>query len=1169
MPTLGDYLDRGLNIESLLAALAGGAKYFLASGPAGSQKSALAARLAAGGARIVVLTAGEETARAWTEDLRALLPEREIFRFPAREWPKYDVLSQSRETADERLRALALLAAETAPALAPVPVLTAEAVSRRWPLPAAWRRQTLILRTGEVYPRAKLLQYLTEAGYTRENVAAGPGQFALRGGILDVAPPGGAPLRLEFFDEELDAIRPLDLDSQLSAGTQSSARLTPAREFRLSPEEQRDLTGAARRAAAGAAERLRRAGLTEAAARVAGQAGESAAPPREFYPLLALRPALTAPFWEWLPPGALLLLDEPQRLREQLEFALSSRLREYTASLERGEEFVPPDKLLVGFEAILAAPDCKFMGLCALPHEIPGFQPERHLRVESRSVAAYAGQALLVKETADFTRRGYAAALCVGDAQRRERLLDGLTAAAIPARRLTAADSLRPGETGVYPFSLEQGFELPGAKLILLTETEIYQSRRRSRPAAARREAALSLPDLKPGDFVTHIHHGVGRFVGIETITAEGIEKDFFAIRYAGEDKLYVPLDHLGCLEKYMAGDGEREPKLNKLNGSGWQRAKTRARAAVREMAIDLVALYAEREKEAGFAFGEDTEWQREFEEKFPYEETQDQLQSIREIKRDMRRRRPMDRLLCGDVGYGKTEVALRAAFKVVEAGKQAAILVPTTILAQQHFNTMRERFADYPVRIESLSRFCPAERQREIARGLRSGAVDLVVGTHKLLSDGIAFKDLGLLVIDEEHRFGVAHKEKIKQMKRSVDVLTLTATPIPRTLHMSLAGIRDISVINTPPEDRQPVLTYVAEFSPNLVRDAIRREIGRGGQVFYVHNRVQSLERVERFLRELAPEARYGLVHGQMPEALLEKEMLAFLRREKDVMICTAIIETGLDMPNVNTLIVDDADRFGLSQLYQLRGRVGRSSRRAYAYFLYQPRKVLTESAEKRLTTIREFTEFGSGLKIAMRDLEIRGAGNLIGGEQHGHMAAVGFGLYTKMLREAVRELKGEEEPEPPLETVIDLKMKALLPDSYVGDRRVKAVLYQRMAAAAVEEDVSDIIAEMIDRFGEMPPEADNLVRIMELRVRARALGIREISRRGGRLTAVFARDPGISGEELMQLAQNPELPLAFQAADGDALRVSLTLPDPAQTLKTARALLRLFETAAAKSDT
>jgi transcription-repair coupling factor (superfamily II helicase) len=598
------------------------------------------------------------------------------------------------------------------------------------------------------------------------------------------------------------------------------------------------------------------------------------------------------------------------------------------------------------------------------------------------------------------------------------------------------------------------------------------------------------------------------------------------------------------------------------LNGNEWQKAKARTRTAVKAMAFDLVALYASREKEKGFSFGEDTEWQREFEAKFPYAETPDQLQSIREIKRDMRRPRPMDRLLCGDVGYGKTEVALRAAFKAAEAGKQVAVLVPTTVLAQQHYGVMRERFADYPITVEMLSRFRPPGEQRTVVRGLRSGAVDIVVGTHKLLNERVVFKDLGLLVIDEEHRFGVAHKERIKHIKRSVDVLTLTATPIPRTLHMSLTGIRDISIINTPPEDRRPVQTYAAEYSSDLVRDAIRREIGRGGQVFYVHNHVRSLEHVARYLNSLVPEARYSLVHGQMPESRLESEMLAFWQKEKDVMICTTIIETGLDMPNVNTLIVDNADGFGLSQLYQLRGRVGRSSRKAYAYFLYRPQKVLTENAEKRLTTIREFTEFGSGFKIALRDLEIRGAGNLIGGEQHGHMAAVGFNLYTKMLREAVRELKGEaRQPDLP-DTVIDVRAEALLPDYYVGDKQAKILLYQRMSAVKTEDDVSDITAELIDRFGDLPPPAENLVRVMELRVRARALGIGEITQQDGRLIVVFTKDPGISGHKLMQLAQNPELPLTFKPAAGGALQVSLPLPERegAGVLKSARTFLLMF---------
>ncbi|MDR1603504.1 MAG: transcription-repair coupling factor [Gracilibacteraceae bacterium] len=1038
-------------------------------------------------------------------------------------------------------------------------MLTAAAVSYRWPRPAAWRERTLSLRTGAEYARSALTAYLLQAGYARESLADAPGQFAWRGGILDVALLGAAPVRLEFFDEELDSIRLLDLETQLSSGNLSSVRLTPAREFLLTEGEQIALRRAAGQAGSEAAEHLRRAGLAEEAGRVTAQA-EAEALPGEIYPWLALTPELTAPFWEWLPAGALLLLDEPQRLREQMEFTRNERLREYTESLRRGEEFVSPENLLVPFAALTAAKGCKFLEISALPHETPDFQPERRFHPEIRPLPPYAGDGATARTLEDFTRRGCAAALCVGDEARRKRLLGALASGPAPARALGPADSLAPGATGLYPFPLRQGFELPRANFVLLTEREISPARRRGR-AAGGAQAVFRPPDLQAGDFVVHIQHGIGRFLGIETITVEGQDKDFFAVAYAGEDKLYVPPDQLRCLEKYMAGDGGTEPKLNRLNGSEWQKAKARTHAAVKAMAIDLVALYASREREKGFAFGADTEWQREFEAKFPYVETPDQLQSIKEIKRDMRRPRPMDRLLCGDVGYGKTEVALRAAFKAAETGKQVALLVPTTILAQQHYSTLCERFADYPLRVEMLCRFCSAGKQRDVVRDLRTGMVDIVVGTHKLLGDRVVFKDLGLLIIDEEHRFGVAHKEKIKQMKRSVDVLTLTATPIPRTLHMSLTGIRDVSLINTPPEDRRPVQTYVAEYSADLVRDAIRREIGRGGQVFYVHNRVQSMERAARFLSTLVPEARCGLAHGQMGEARLENEMLAFWQKEKDVLICTSIIETGLDMPNVNTLIVEDADNFGLSQLYQLRGRVGRSNRKAYAYFFYQPQKMLSENAEKRLTTIREFTEFGAGFKIALRDLEIRGAGNLIGGEQHGHMAAVGFSLYTKMLKEAVQELKGETAAPAP-ETLIDLRLEALLPDDYVGDKQAKALLYQRMAVVESEDDISDITAELIDRFGALPPAAENLIRVMGLRVRARALGLGEITQQGDGLTAVFSRDPGLSGQELLRLGQNPLWPLTFKTAADGALRVSLRLPEQGgrAALRGAEALLRLF---------
>ena len=559
-------------------------------------------------------------------------------------------------------------------------------------------------------------------------------------------------------------------------------------------------------------------------------------------------------------------------------------------------------------------------------------------------------------------------------------------------------------------------------------------------------------------------------------------------------------------------------------------------------MAIDLVKLYAKREAIQGFAFSQDNVWQNEFEEKFPYVETPDQLQSIADVKFDMMRPRPMDRLLCGDVGYGKTEIALRAAFKAVQDSKQVAVLVPTTILAQQHFNTFRERFIGYPITIEMLSRFRSQKEQKEILEGLKEGRIDVIVGTHRILSDAVRFKDLGLLVIDEEQRFGVAHKEKLKTLKGNVDVLTLSATPIPRTLHMSLVGVRDMSVIETPPEGRYPVQTYVTEFRADVVRDAIRREIQRGGQVFYVHNRVEDMDKVTHFLRQLVPEARFGVAHGQMRETELERVMLDFLEQEIDVLVSTTIIETGLDMPNVNTLIIDESDRFGLSQLYQLRGRVGRSNRKAFAYLLYKPQKVLTEIAEKRLVAIREFTEFGAGFKIAMRDLELRGAGNLIGAQQHGHLAAVGFEMYSQMLKEAVQELRGEKVEEV-IEPSIELQVDAFLPDPYVVDRQAKASLYQRLAMVRDEEQLSEMVDELVDRFGTPTREVEHLIEIIRIKLLASSLKVEQIRQAKQNVSIRFAADMGMTGENLMAVASVSPYPLSFRTVSGGNLECKIRI--------------------------
>lgn len=1152
MPILNDFMYKGFELEEINKSLGRKESPQMIYQISGTQKTAFTGQVLRGKSQGLVITYTDEQAAKWVNDLQSWLPEKDILLFPATEWLPFEVLSRSNEITGERIKVLSSLLDENrAAGREQVIVAPVQAMITKLLYPADWRKYCLNIKVGCRYSLPEVIKMLSEGGYQREETIESRGQFAVRGGILDIASLDREPVRIEFFDDEVDSIRIFDLETQKSLGNLNQVLIVPVQEYIISREEQNDLRWDIKARARKATDRLRRLNRAEAVKRLLKKEEHLEARlsqgglDENIYPYLSLLPEKFVSFFEWLDQDCLVFLDEPLRLKEQLDFQHNQRLLEFSDNLEKGEEFVNPDSLFINFADLLVSGNRLLLGLSNLLRETAGFNASRVNNATARLLAAYKKTSILVEELKRWKKAGYTTALMTGSADKAARLIQGLKDRGITANFANLEDNISPGEVYVYPMSLNQGFELPLSKLVVVSETEIYQRerKRRIKPGKAKREEEfLHFTDLKEGDYVVHLHHGIGRFIGIEKIAVDGIDRDYFALKYAGEDKLYVPLDQLQYLQKYLGNDGDIQPKLNKLNGNEWNKVKTKARNAVKEMAVNLLDLYAQREKARGFAFPEDSPWQKEFEEKFPYEETPDQSQSINDVKEDMTKTRPMDRLLCGDVGYGKTEVALRAAFKAVTSGKQVAVLVPTTILAQQHYNTFRERFLDYPVTIEMLSRFRTAKEQKEIVKRLKEGSVDIVIGTHRLVSEGVDFRDLGLLIIDEEQRFGVAHKEKIKTLKTSVDVLTLSATPIPRTLHMSLAGVRDMSIISTPPEDRFPVQTFVAEFNPELVRDAVRREIIRGGQVFYVHNRVETLDRVIRLINTLVPEARCGVVHGQMNENLLEREMLAFLNKEKDVLICTAIIETGLDMPNVNTLIVDEADKFGLSQLYQLRGRVGRSNRKAYAYFLYQPQKVLTEEAEKRLSTIREFTEFGSGFKIALRDLEIRGAGNFIGAEQHGHLAAIGFNLYVRMLKEAVQELRGEKVEDVPV-PVIDLQVKALLPDEYIVDKQTKAFLYQRMTVISSEEEISDIMDELVDRFGTPPSEAENLLQIIRIKIRAKDLLIEQIIQQKHNIICKFASDPGLSGEKLMEMASGFPNPLSFSASEQGKLQLKIRL--------------------------
>ncbi|MBI2467433.1 MAG: transcription-repair coupling factor [Candidatus Rokubacteria bacterium] len=739
-------------------------------------------------------------------------------------------------------------------------------------------------------------------------------------------------------------------------------------------------------------------------------------------------------------------------------------------------------------------------------------------RLETRSVEGFRGQfRRVVAQLGAWRAEGFRVRLLAGDPPTAARLREILRDHELDVPVVQGL--LGPEALAVVVGGAHAGFECPALALACLTETELFGARRspRRRPLYRRGASAAAFTDLQPGDLVVHVDHGIGRYAGLVTLTVDGQEGDYLLLDYADGDRLYLPVQRMGAVSKYV-GSPEGSARLDKLGGASWERTKESVRAAVRQIAGELLQLYAARQVLEGFAVGPDNPWQHELEAAFPFEETPDQLEAIQQVKADLERPRPMDRLVCGDVGYGKTEVAMRAALKVTLDGRQVAVLVPTTILAQQHWTTFRERLGPYPVRVEMLSRFRSPRAQKAIVAGLKAGTVDVVIGTHRLLSRDVAFKDLGLLVVDEEHRFGVSHKERLKQLRKTVHVLTLTATPIPRTLSMALSGIRDLSVIETPPADRLAVETVVCRFDPHVIQEAIERELARGGQVFVVHNRIQSLPALTRFLQRLCPRARIAVAHGQMPEAQLERTMLRYVAGEFDVLASTAIVESGLDIPASNTIVINRADRFGLAQLYQLRGRVGRDRLQAYAYLLVPADGRVDGAAAKRLRVIQELTELGSGLKIALRDLEIRGAGNLLGAEQHGHIEAVGFDLYLKLLEQAVRELRGEPVEEE-LDPVVAVEVAAYLPEHYVGEAGQRLALYKRLAGIRTAAELAEARAELLDRFGPLPQSAQQLLDVLALRVEARALRIEKLEARGGRALVTFAPGTRVAPDRLVGL--------------------------------------------------
>ena len=1063
----------------------------------------IAAISAHAGRPVVILCQDDMAAKRLAQELLCFTGKEHPV-LPSRELTLYDSAVVSRAWEQKRLRQLYdLLCGKT-----DIQIFSWEAMSQRTMPPEVLSAAAFTLSVGQEYQMESIIDLLTSSGYSRCSMVEGPGQFSQRGGILDIySPAADAPIRAEFFGDELDTMGYFDPDTQRRTQNIDSFVILPVGETqpRLHKDGIAGLCNDLRNMIAG---QKRRKNLNEPLIRTLEKdlekyvngLGNSAS---DRYMALIYKNFSTA--MDYIPRDAIFVLCDQSSLHR----AAKSRVEEMGLVL---------DSMLQN--GLLAGENCDYVltwedfcqqlrkktllytdtfGGTSYPDDNP---PKGLFPVAAKQLPSYGGSMdTAAADLQHYQKMEFASLVLCGSRRRAELLQEMLSSRNISAFLCIPLTTLpKPGQILLAEGSLPYGMEYPNSKLAVLSEGQLIaraEPKRKQKKAQTNRQKLNSFTDLAPGDLVVHENYGIGRFVAMEQIRIDGAIKDYVKIAYQGSDTLFVPATQLDLVSKYIGGGEDGNVRLNKIGTDAWQKTKAKARSAAKDMAEELIQLYAARKRQQGFAFAADSPWQKEFEDNFPYPETDDQLRCVNEIKNDMEAPTPMDRLLCGDVGFGKTEVALRAVMKAIMDGKQVAILVPTTVLAQQHYQTAVSRFRGFPVNIDVLSRFRSPNQQKKTLQNLRAGQVDLIIGTHKLLQKTVEFKDLGLLIVDEEQRFGVSHKERLKEISQGVDVLTLSATPIPRTLNMALSGIRDMSTIEVPPADRYPVQTFVMEHSNAILDDAIRREVERGGQVYYLHNRVESIDQCAAALKRRIPGLSVAVAHGKMGEEALSDVMQSMANGDIQVLVCTTIIETGLDIPNVNTLIIENADRFGLSQLHQLRGRVGRSTRHAFAYFTYRPDKNLTEIAEKRLSAIRDFAEFGSGFKIAMRDLEIRGAGNLLGAEQSGHMMSVGYDMYLKLLDEAVLEQKGEKPNEP--DCTADLNVTANVDKTYVARGEERMDLYRRMAAIRSQEDADDLLDEIIDRYGEPPRGVLNLIDIALLRANARRLGITDIKQKAG----------------------------------------------------------------------
>ncbi len=1110
------------------------------TGVSGIHKAQLIYSLSDFDSPVLVIAEDEATSRRLCSDIDALAGESLCVFYPAKDMNFSRVEGVSREYEHQRIEALSKILSKQACVL----ITSAEAASQKTLPPEVLIQRSIIIEAGKEYEMHNLASQLVMSGYSRSEQVEGQSQFSIRGSILDIYPVGfSQPVRIEFWGDEADSISLFDTESQRRTENLESVSIAPALEILFSSNEEfSEKINTLSKSVKGKKSEQIKAFLIEDAELV-----ENGTLISNLDKYISLAYENSATVFDYFLNGKVCVC-EFHNTAEKFRGFLNQLSEDIKIFFEEGILFKGFDSFTLDFsELMLSALKLPCFFLDTFMRGGTDIKFRKLISINALQTSPWGGDITqLYEDLSAFCERGYSTVVMAGSDKTLSILVNDLNERGIPAQAVTESSTHEKGRVLVMPGCVSSGYEYPDVRQALITQVKAYISKKKVKKRR-KGEEIKSISDINQGDLVVHSLYGIGRFSGITQIATQGVTKDYITIKYAGSDVLYVPVTQLDLVSRYIGPRDDTGVKLNKLNSAEWQKTRSKVRSAVKDMAQELIQLYAKREASKGYAFSPDNDWQMDFEERFEYNETDDQLRSIEEIKNDMMRPVPMDRLLCGDVGFGKTEVALRAAFKCVLDEKQCALLCPTTVLAWQHYQTAIKRFEHFPVKVELLSRFRTGKQQQEILRQLKLGKIDIIIGTHRLVQKDVAFKDLGLAIIDEEQRFGVAHKEKFKEIFSGVDALMLSATPIPRTLNMAMSGIRDMSVIEEPPQDRYPVQTYVIEHNMGVIAQAIIKEMRRGGQVYYIHNRIESIEGCAYKLQELIPEAKIGIAHGRISENELSEVWRKLVDREIDILVCTTLIETGVDVQNCNTLIIEDADRLGLSQLYQLRGRVGRSNRRAFAYFTFRRGKVLTEIASKRLSAIREFTQFGSGFRIAMRDLEIRGAGSILGGKQHGHMESVGYDMYLRLLSEAIAEQKGEALPRSPEDCLVDIAIDAFIPDKYIESLTLRIEAYRHIAAIQSKDDSQDVIDELIDRYGEPPRPVMGLIDIALMRNTASSLGITEITQRNENLL-FYTKSPTM--EQIVALSSAYKGRVLFNSTQKPYISVRLLQKEKAPEL-------------------